>query len=168
MCFLLNLATRLLLEFFVFASFSIDNPVQLIYSTTTTKIDEALWHKIHVVSKYCWLQGDEAEKGDVAATEKEDEDEPSNLQLAWEMLELAKNILVKQSENLEKAEGAAKDADKERKDKVNSRICDTFQTLGELSIENENYPQVVIFNFENGLCSFYFLSNINQRTTIEN
>jgi len=89
------------------------------------------------------IQGDEAEKGDVAATEKEDEDEPSNLQLAWEMLELAKNILVKQSENLEKAEGAAKDADKERKDKVNSRICDTFQTLGELSIENENYPQAI-------------------------
>jgi len=89
------------------------------------------------------IQGDEAEKGDVAATEKEDEDEPSNLQLAWEMLELAKNILVKQSESLEKAEGAAKEADKERKDKVNSRICDTFQTLGELSIENENYPQAI-------------------------
>jgi len=89
------------------------------------------------------IQGDEAEKGDVAATEKEDEDEPSNLQLAWEMLELAKNILVKQSDNLEKAEGAAKEADKERKDKVNSRICDTFQTLGELSIENENYPQAI-------------------------
>jgi len=87
------------------------------------------------------IQGDEAEKGDVAATEKEDEDEPSNLQLAWEMLELAKNILVKQSESLEKAE--AKEADKERKDKVNSRICDTFQTLGELSIENENYPQAI-------------------------
>merc|ERR1719295_619717 len=89
------------------------------------------------------IQGDEAEKGDVAATEKEDEDEPSNLQLAWEMLELAKNILVKQSESLEKAEGAAKEADKERKDRVNSRICDTFQTLGELSIENENYPQAI-------------------------
>jgi len=81
------------------------------------------------------IQGDEAEKGDVAATEKEDEDEPSNLQLAWEMLELAKNILVKQADTLTD--------NKEKKAAVDSRICDTFQTLGELSIENENYPQAI-------------------------
>jgi len=82
------------------------------------------------------IQGDEAEKGDVAATEKEDEEEPSNLQLAWEMLELAKNILVKQSETLG-------EDNKDKKGAVDSRICDTFQTLGELSIENENYPQAI-------------------------
>merc|ERR1712029_1115072 len=73
---------------------------------------------------------DDSIQGDVAATEKEDEEEPSNLQLAWEMLELAKNILVKQEE-------------KERKAAIDARICDTFQTLGELSIENENYPQAI-------------------------
>ena len=81
------------------------------------------------------FQGDGAEKEDVAATEKEDEEEPSNLQLAWEMLELAKNILMKQSESL-------KDTDKDKKSLVDSRICDTYQTLGEVSIENENYQQV--------------------------
>merc|ERR1712029_82610 len=82
------------------------------------------------------IQGDEAEKGDVAATEKEDEEEPSNLQLAWEMLELAKNILVKQADSVKQEE-------KERKAAIDARICDTFQTLGELSIENENYPQAI-------------------------
>merc|ERR1711973_317076 len=81
------------------------------------------------------IQGDGAEKEDVAATEKEDEEEPSNLQLAWEMLELAKNILMKQSESL-------KDTDKD-KCLVDSRICDTYQTLGEVSIENENYQQAI-------------------------
>merc|ERR1712029_1009789 len=82
------------------------------------------------------IQGDEAEKGDVAATEKEDEEEPSNLQLAWEMLELAKNILVKQADSVKQEE-------KERKAAIDARICDKFQTLGELSIENENYPQAI-------------------------
>jgi len=82
------------------------------------------------------IQGDGAEKEDVAATEKEDEEEPSNLQLAWEMLELAKNILMKQSESL-------KDTDKDKKSLVDSRICDTYQTLGEVSIENENYQQAI-------------------------
>merc|ERR1719268_286061 len=82
------------------------------------------------------IQGDEAEKGEVAATEKEDEEEPSNLQLAWEMLELAKNILVKQADSVKQEE-------KERKAAIDARICDTFQTLGELSIENENYPQAI-------------------------
>merc|ERR1712038_706733 len=82
------------------------------------------------------IQGDGAEKEDVAATEKEDEEEPSTLQQAWEMLELAKNILMKQSESL-------KDTDKEKKSLVDSRICDTYQTLGEVSIENENYQQAI-------------------------
>merc|ERR1719220_2857571 len=52
------------------------------------------------------------------------------------MLELAKNILMKQSESL-------KDTDKDRKSLVDSRICDTYQTLGEVSIENENYQQAI-------------------------
>lgn len=77
--------------------------------------------------------------------EKEEED-VSNLQLAWEMLELAKNILVKQAESI-KVVNAADDKDAEEKTKlkndVENRVSDTFQTLGELSIENENYAQAI-------------------------
>lgn len=77
--------------------------------------------------------------GDAAAVEKEEEEDPSNLQLAWEMLELAKTIFIKQVETMKE------ETEKEREAKFNvsSRICDTYQTLGELSIENENYEQAI-------------------------
>merc|ERR1719414_1816766 len=75
--------------------------------------------------------------GDAKAVEKEEEEDPSNLQLAWEMLELAKNILIKQCESLDT------ETDKERKYNVESKVSDTYQTLGELSIENENYSQAI-------------------------
>jgi len=86
------------------------------------------------------------DQGDAKEVEKEDEEDPSNLQLAWEMLELAKTILVKQAESITIV-NAADDKDAEEKTKlkedVENRISDTYQTLGELSIENENYPQAI-------------------------
>jgi len=64
----------------------------------------------------------------------EDEDEPSNLQLAWEMLELAKVIYTKK---VEAEEEVISKAEYERK------LCETFMALGEVSLENENYKQAV-------------------------
>merc|ERR1712001_453774 len=56
-------------------------------------------------------------------------------------------ILVKQAESIVIVKAADdKEAEQERaklKDDVESRVSDTFQTLGELSIENENYEQAI-------------------------
>jgi len=65
--------------------------------------------------------------------EKKDEEEPSNLQLAWEMLELAKVVYTKQLETAEEAD----------KSQLLEKLCATMLTLGEVSIENENYKQAV-------------------------
>jgi len=76
-------------------------------------------------------EADEAdlEGGEKEGTEAEDED-PTNLQLAWEMLELAKVVYTKTAET-------SKDAELER------RLCETYMVLGEISLENENYQQAV-------------------------
>jgi len=64
----------------------------------------------------------------------EDEEEPSNLQHAWEMLELAKVIYMKK---VEAEKDIAAKAEFERK------ICEAFISLGEVSLENENYGRAV-------------------------
>jgi len=77
------------------------------------------------------VEGGEKEGEDKSAQDAEDEDDPSNLQLAWEMLELAKVVYTKtvetEKDNLE----------------VGRRLCETYMVLGEVSLENENYPQAV-------------------------
>merc|ERR1712168_50605 len=62
----------------------------------------------------------------------EDEEEPSNLQLAWEVLELAKVVYTKLIAT------EIKD-----KDFFEERLCSTMLHLGEVSIDNENYQQAV-------------------------
>jgi len=63
---------------------------------------------------------------------KDEEEEPSNLQLAWEMLELAKVVYTKQ---VESSEG--------NKAETEEKLCSTMLALGEVSLENENYKQAV-------------------------
>lgn len=67
------------------------------------------------------------------AQEIEDEEEPSNLQLAWEMLELAKVAFTTK----------LKDIKKEDKKALEMKICETLLLLGEVSLENETYEQAV-------------------------
>ncbi|TRY70866.1 hypothetical protein TCAL_11416 [Tigriopus californicus] len=78
---------------------------------------------------------DAKEACDKSAVENEDEEDPSNLQLAWEMLELAKMCFQKHADSLG-------DVDPKRMEMEN-RLCETYQILGELSVENENYPQAI-------------------------
>ena len=61
------------------------------------------------------------------------EEEPGNLQLAWEMVELAKVIYTR----------LAGSAAGERKAEAAARLCDCYLTLGEVSMEGENYAVAV-------------------------
>ena len=53
--------------------------------------------------------------------------EENDLELAWEMLELAKKIYES----------------RETSDECNNLLSQTFMTLGEVSMENENFPLAV-------------------------
>lgn len=72
---------------------------------------------------------------DVSAIEAEEEEDPSNLQLAWEMFELAKTIFTKHIESLE--------AESPIKSELEAKLSETYQFLGEVSIENEDYKQAI-------------------------
>ena len=71
---------------------------------------------------HCPLQ----ETEDKSAVEAEDDDDPSSLQLSWEMLELAKQCLKKQADALP--------ADDPKRPEVEGRLSETFMKLGEVSI----------------------------------
>jgi len=73
-----------------------------------------------------------------AAHEAEAEEEPSSLQLAWEVLELSKLICKEQLDNV-----AKKELDDATKAALEKRYCDTYFLLSEVSVESGNYHQAV-------------------------
>merc|ERR1711925_24743 len=79
------------------------------------------------------METNEVDDGDVKETSDKIEEEPSNLQLAWEMLEVAKVAYTKQIET----------GNANNKKEWEERLCKTIMALGEVSIENENYCQAV-------------------------
>ena len=76
------------------------------------------------------------ESTDQVAQAQEEEDDPSNLQLAWEMLELAKTIFSKHADSLE-----AKD---EKRLALEDKLSETYQTLGEVSIGKSRYDYIFL------------------------
>jgi len=65
-------------------------------------------------------------------------EEPSTLQLAWEVLELSKLICEEQLEGWKKTT-----AGKDTIAAMEKRFCDTYHLLSEVSIESGNYGQAV-------------------------
>jgi len=70
-------------------------------------------------------------------TEAKAEEDPTNLQLAWEVLEVSKLIC---NEQLERGE---KKLPNETKAALEKRYCDTLLLLSEVSVESGNYQQAV-------------------------
>jgi len=82
----------------------------------------------------CSKQGIDGKNGEGEEVEDDIEaEDASNLQLAWEMLELAK---VSFGKTLEKSTG-------EKRSEAEVKICMAILGLGEVGVENENYGQAV-------------------------
>ena len=78
------------------------------------------------------------QKHELELKSKDQEEELDDLAGQVQMLELAKMVLMDQ------LEGETKDKlTKEMKNTLEKRLFETFLILGEVSLENENYPQAV-------------------------
>jgi len=81
---------------------------------------------------------EECDHIDEDKAEAKAEEDPTSLQLAWEVLELSKLICKEQLEAGEK-----KNLPSETKAALEKRYCETFLLLSEVSVESGNYPQAV-------------------------
>ena len=81
------------------------------------------------------MEDAEETQDEVMETDKQsEEDDPSNLERAWEMLELSKHIYSRMA--------GTPTAPNSQIENI-KKLCDTLLALGEVSIENENYSQAV-------------------------
>jgi len=79
---------------------------------------------------------EECEDIDEEKDEAKADEDPTNLQLAWEVLELSKIICKEQLDG-------GKDLPTETKAAMEKRYCDTYLLLSEVSVESGNYHQAV-------------------------
>lgn len=93
--------------------------------------------------------GEAKEKTDGESTEeKEEEEDPSDLQVAWEVLELAKLIYTN------------------RGDDGKNKLAETLVVLGEVSLESENFESAVA-DIKQGLEIMKSIPNIDDRILAE-
>merc|ERR1719153_1052518 len=81
---------------------------------------------------------EECDHIDEDKAEAKAEEDPTSLQLAWEVLELSKLICKEQLDA-----GDKKNLPSETKAALEKRYCETFLLLSEVSVESGNYPQAV-------------------------
>lgn len=87
-------------------------------------------------------EGDEAE-GDEENADEEGEDD--DFVTAYEVLDLARVLLVKRIEELQGTEGKGKaTADSEDMNQLKERLADTYDLQAEISLEGERFPTAVV------------------------
>jgi HAT1-interacting factor 1 len=68
----------------------------------------------------------------------EEEEDQSDFEVAWEILDLTRTLLQEQIAKVENAEGEQPDLREKH-----GKLADTFDLLGEISLESENFTQAV-------------------------
>jgi len=91
-----------------------------------------------------WVTDDE-EEDEEAEGEDEEGDEEDDFVNAYEVLDLARVLLVKRIEADEGANGKSKGKrDSEETQRLNERLADTYDLQAEISLEGERFPAAVV------------------------
>lgn len=96
--------------------------------------------------------GNEADKQDAGGDEEEDEEEQSDFEVAWEILDLTRSLFENKLETVqsqgEKLKIPYLSRDNEETDNefviLTKKLSETYDLLGEVSLEAENFPQSAI------------------------
>jgi HAT1-interacting factor 1 len=77
-------------------------------------------------------QEDGAEKQEEQEGEDGEEEEQTDFEVAWEILDTTRHLFTKQLEEQEEGE---------KKQEIKKNLAETYDLLGEVSLESENFPQ---------------------------
>jgi hypothetical protein len=89
------------------------------------------------------VEGETMEQDQSINGNQSDMEEPSNLQCAWELLDLNRVILSNELKVLLESQDQQSDEIINKKKDIESKIGNTLQLLAEVSLENENFEQSV-------------------------